>query len=172
MPLPQEQIAWLAANRERVVRWMCIPQLLVALLFGGFAYRTGRDHGRLLLMGLRTQGVVIGLKPVVFYSKSDRSSFSRTSYMPIVKFRAGDHFVQFQEWKSAPSDPGVGSQVIVLYDPSDTSIAMMDRGALNWLPWAPCAAIGLFLALVGLKGLVCLLTSRRAPGPLTRTASV
>jgi hypothetical protein len=37
------------------------------------------------------------------------------------------------------------------------SVAMMDRGFANWLPWAPCFAIGLILALVALKGILTLL---------------
>jgi hypothetical protein len=37
---------------------------------------------------------------------------------------------------------------------------MIDRGASNWLPWAPCAAIGLLLALSSLKGLFALRFAR------------
>jgi hypothetical protein len=29
---------------------------------------------------------------------------------------------------------------------------MIDRPVWNWIPWAPTFAVGLFLALVGLKG--------------------
>ncbi len=167
MRFTPDQLAWLAANREKILRYAFLPQLLVALLFLGFAYRTGKDHYHLLLAGTRTQGTIIGFKPVVFRSSSN--SFSHTAYMPIIQFLAGDPVVQFQDWKALRSDPGVGSQVPVFYDPSDTSVAMMDRGATNWLPWAPCSAIGLLLALAGLKGLlVFLFVPLRAPAAASR----
>jgi len=149
----QDQIAALVAKRESVLRYAFIPQLLVAFLFLGFAYWTGKDHYHLLRAGIRTEGRVVGFKPVFFRSSSS-NSLSRTVNMPIIQFRAGDHLTQFQEWKASRSDPGVGSSVPVFYDPSAPSTAMMDRGALNWLPWAPCAAIGLLLALSALKGIV------------------
>jgi Protein of unknown function (DUF3592) len=155
MTFPQDQISWLAANRDRVVRWMFIPQLLVALLFLGFAYKTGRVHAHLLLRGTRTQGKIVGLKPVLFRSgsSSNSNSFSQTVYMPIIVFRAGDSLVHIEEWKGSNSDGGVGSMAPVLYDPSDPSTAMLDRGTWNWLPWGPCFAIGFLLALASLKGL-------------------
>jgi len=167
MPLPTDPGAQLVTSREKVLRWMFLPQLLVAFVFLGFAYWTGKDHYRLLRVGVHTEGQVVGFKPVVFRSSSN-NSFSRTVNMPIIRFRAGDHITQFQEWKASRSDPGVGSSVPIFYDPSAPSIAMMDRGALNWLPWAPCAAIGLVLALAGLKGLLVLLTPSRTLPALGR----
>jgi len=147
---------------------MFLPQLLAAMLFLGFAYKTGKDHCRVLLAGGRTQGTVVAFKPVLI--RSSNSSFYRTAYMPIVQFRAADHVVQFQEWKSSRSDASLHSQVSVLYDPSNPSIAMMDRGAFNWFPWAPCAAIGLLLTLAALKGLLAFfLVPPRAPAVLGRT---
>jgi hypothetical protein len=41
--------------------------------------------------------------------------------------------------------------VIVLYDPANPSLAMIDRPVWNWLPWAPIFALGLFLVLVAIK---------------------
>jgi hypothetical protein len=155
MPFPEQQVAWFLANRAKILRYAFVPQLLIAVVFLGFAYKAGKDHAHLLLAGARTQGTVVGFKPVLF--RSNNNSFSRTVDMPIIQFRAGDHVAQFQEWKSSNSDPSLHARVPVLYDPSDTTIAMMDRGALNWLPWAPCAAIGAFLALVSLKGLFAFL---------------
>ena len=168
MSSTQNAVAWLLANPQRAFRWMFLPQLLVAALFLGFAYKTGKDHCRVLLAGGRTQGTVIGFKPVLF--RSSNNTHSRTVYMPIVQFRAGDHVIQFQEWKSSPPGLGLHWQVPVLYDPSDPSVAMMDRGAFNWFPWALCAAIGLILSLAGLKGLLTiLLVPSRAPAALGGT---
>ncbi|GAC1639592.1 MAG: hypothetical protein NVS9B14_20850 [Candidatus Acidiferrum sp.] len=88
---------------------------------------------------------------------------SSTSYEPVITFTAdaprADEF-RFQEWKATKTTPTVGTKVPVLYDPQDPEIAMMDRGYLNYLPWAPCAAIGSFLVLVALKGLLTLLFRR------------
>jgi hypothetical protein len=166
MPFPQNLLAWLLANRAKLIRFAFIPQLLVALLFLGFAYRTGRVHSHLLFRGIRTQGKITGFKPVLFRnSSSASSSFSQTVYMPIIEFRAGDRFVHIEEWKASPSDPSVGSLTPVLYDPDDVSFAMMDRGTLNWLPWGPCFAIGFLLSLAALKGLFSCLFRRRDPEP-------
>jgi hypothetical protein len=171
MPFPQDQIAWLAANRDRVARYMFIPQLLVALLFLGFAYRTGSVHARLLFRSAQTRGRIVSFRSVRMSSHSSATSrLSDTDMinLPLIEFPANDHVVRFEEWKAANSDPGVGALVPVLYDPSDTSIAMMDRGPLNWLPWAPCAAIGLLLALAALKGLfVFLFSSSRSPAAVS-----
>ena len=155
MPFQQNAVACLPTYRATVRRYAFIPQLLAAILFLGFAYWTGKDHSHLLFKGSHTQGEVVGFKPVVIRS-SRSDSFSRTANMPIIRFRAGDHITQFQEWKASRSDPGLHAQVPVLYDPTDPSVAMMDRGAINWIPWAPCAAIGMLLALAGLKGLLSL----------------
>lgn len=155
MPFQQNVVAWRLTNCERVRRYAFIPQLFAAFLFLGFAYWTGKDHSHLLFKGSHTQGEVVGFKPVVIRS-SRSDSFSRTANMPIIQFRAGDHITQFQEWKSSRFDPALHAQVPVLYDPAAPSVAMMDRGAINWIPWAPCAAIGLLLALAGLKGLLSL----------------
>jgi len=169
MPFPQDQIVWLAANRQRVARYMFIPQLLVALLFMGFAYRTGSAHARLLLRGAQTQGRIVSFRSVRMSSRSgSHLSDTDTIHLPFIEFQANDHVIRFEEWKAANSDPGIGAFVPVLYDPSNPSFAMMDRGPMNWVPWAPCAAIALLLTLVALKGLfVFLLSSLRSPAAVS-----
>lgn len=166
MPSPQDQIARLAANRKKIVRWMFIPQLLVASLFLWFAHLTGHNRAPLVLHGAQTQGRIVSFRAV---RRSDRTSsnsrLSDTDYsnLPTVEFLAAGRIVHFEDW-AAPSDPSVGFSVRVLYDSANSSVAMIDRGALNWLPWAPCAAIGLLLSLTALKGLfVFLFSSQRAP---------
>jgi hypothetical protein len=164
VPFPQDLIAWLLANRAKLIRYAFIPQLLVALLFLGFSYTTGKVHAHLLLRGIRTQGKIVGFKQVLFRngSSSTSSSFSQTVYLPIIVFRAGDHFAQIEEWKGSNSDGVVGSMVPVLYDPGDVSFAMMDRAAFNWLPWGPCFATGLVLAVASLNGFFAFLRTRGA----------
>ncbi len=169
MPFPESQIDWLIANRERLFRWMFIPQLLVALVFPGFSYRTGRTHVRLLLRGAQVQGRIVSLRPVrIFTGSSSRLSDSSVVYLPLVEFTANGRLVHFEEWKGARSDSGVGAFVPVLYDPTDVSTAMLDRGTQNWLPWAPCFAIGLLLLPASLKGFFAFLGS---PQPAVHSSS-
>ena len=158
MPFPLDQIAWVAANRDRIARYMFIPQLLVALLFLGFAYRTGQVHAHLLLRGVQIQGRIVAFREVRRYNRaSSRLSDNDSVYLPLIEFSANNRVIRFEEWKGTQSDSGVGSFVTVLYDPTDASLAMMDRGAWNWLPWAPCFAIGLLLSLAGITGMFSLL---------------
>jgi hypothetical protein len=165
MPFPQEQVAWILANRSRILRYCFIPQLLVAALFLSFAYATGKTHVRLLVGGVHTQGKIVGLKPVLFRSRSNSSSTQeRTIYEPTVEFTANDRIVRFQEWKGSESNAGLSWAVPVIYDPSDSSYAMIDRGFLNWLPWAPCFAIGFIAGFAAIKGLLLFLF-RREPQP-------
>ena len=160
MPFPQEQVAWLLANQAKISRYLFIPQLVAALLFLGFAYVTGKTPAHLLLQGERTRGKIVALVPVQMNGQNrNGSSFSRTIYEPLVEFKREEDFVRFQEWKGSESRAGVGSSVPILYDQRDPSFAMMDRGLANWLPWAPCFAIGFVLAFASLRSLFVFLRS-------------
>jgi hypothetical protein len=155
MPFPQDQVARLLTNRARIARVMFIPQLVAALLLLGFAYVTGKVHAHLLITGARTQGKIIALVPVRMQGRT--RSGTTMIYEPVIEFGAGDRVLRFQEWKGSQSSAGLGWAVPVVYDPANPSVAMMDRGLANWLPWAPCFAIGLILALAALKGILTLL---------------
>lgn len=150
----QDQVAWLLANGGKIQRYLFIPQFLAAALFLGFAYTTGNVHAHLLFKGARTRGEIVALKPVQMAHRSSTGSTNwyTTIYEPLVEFNAGDRVVRFQEWKGSASSAGIGWSVPVIYDPANPSFAMLDRGFSNWLPWAPCFAIGLLLALASLKG--------------------
>jgi Protein of unknown function (DUF3592) len=154
MPFPFDQIAWLATNRDRVARYFFIPQLLVALLFLGFAYHTGHFHARLVVQGAHTQGRIVSFRSVRMSDRpGSRLSDTDTVNLPLIEFTANNRVIRFEEWKGSQTDPGVGAFVPVLYDPADASVAMMDRGTWNWLPWAPCFAIGLLLSLAAITGI-------------------
>jgi hypothetical protein len=166
MPFPQDQAVWLLTNREKLLRYAFIPQLLVSLLFLGFAYATGKTHAHLLFRGARTNGKIVELVPVQMRTRtSSGSSWTETIYEPIVEFPAGDRLVRFQEWKGSSSNASLGWSVPVLYDPVDPSFAMIDRGAPNWIPWAPSWAIGLVLAFAALKGLFAFARPQDATAP-------
>ena len=158
MPFPQDQVAWLLANREKMARYMFLPQFLAAAVFLCFAYGTGHVHAHLLFKGSSTRGTIVDFRVVHFR----QTSGSATIYEPIVEFPVGDRLVRFQEFKGSESRVGLGWSVPVLYDPADPSFAMMDRGFWNWLPWAPCFLIGLPVAFASLKGFLAFFI-RRAP---------
>jgi hypothetical protein len=165
LPFPQEQVAWALANRERISRYIFIPQLLAAAIFLIFAYGTGKVHARLLSRSARTQGTIVSFKPALIShrSSSGTSSYS-TIYEPLVEFAVNNRVFRVQEWKGSESRVGLGWSVPVIYDPADPSVAMLDRGLWNWLPWAPFFAIGLVVGLASLKGLfVFLFAPPRSP---------
>lgn len=72
--------------------------------------------------------------------------------MPIVEFQAGDRVVQFQDWLGTKIAGNINVSVIVLYDPVNPSVAMIDRPVWNWIPWTPIFVVGVFLVLVAIKG--------------------
>ena len=165
MPFPQDQVAWLLANREKMARYMFIPQFLAAAVFLSFAYGAGHVHAHLLFKGATTRGTIVDFRVVHFRQSSGSvTSLGATIYEPIVEFTAADRLLRFQEFKGSNSRVGLGWSVPVLYDPADPSFAMIDRGFWNWLPWAPCFLIGLPVAFASLKGLFAFFTGS-APAP-------
>ena len=154
------QVLWLLANREKIFRYFFIPQFICAIPFLWFGYATGKVHAHLLFKGTTTTGAVVAVVPVHFSSRSSSSLDSSTAYEPVVSFTAGSDEFRFQEWKATRIAPSIGVRLPVIYDPSDPEIAMVDRGYLNYLPWVPFSAIGVFLFLVALKGLLKVLFSQ------------
>ena len=171
MAFPQEQVAWLLANRERVFRFAFIPQLLVAVVLLDFAYFTGKTDAHLLLKGARTEGKIVGFQKRQFYERN-RTILSTgrkgyNVYLPIVEFEAQGSLVRFEEHKLMQTGEGVGWSVSVLYDAANPSVAMIDRSYWNWLPWGPALAIGLVVGLASLKGLFASLFVRPSSQPMT-----
>lgn len=170
MAFPQEQVAWILANREKIFRYLFIPQLLTAAIFLSFSYATGKVHAHLLFKSARTQGKIVGFKPAVISHRHSGSSdtFYSTIYEALIEYTANDRMFRVQEWKGSESRVELGSPVPVIYDPADPAVAMLDRGLANWLPWAPCFGIGLILALASIRGLFAFLfqpTPEGAPVP-------
>lgn len=157
MPFPQEQAAWLLANREKLIRYAFIPQFIAAAIFLTFSYVTGKDHARLLVKGVRTHGTIIAFKAVRMRDRSSDLNSMTTIYEPLIEFSAGDRVFRVQEWKGSRISERPGRSVVVLYDPADPSVAMMDRGLSNWIPWAITLVCGLPVALAALKGFLIFL---------------
>lgn len=162
MPFPQSQVEWILANRARIFRYAFLPQFLAAFVFLAFAHFTGKTNVHLLLNGVRTRGKIVGFQKRQLHTYRNPSStgmYGRNVYLPIVEFAAQGAIARFEESKLVNRGEGVGWPVPVLYDPANPSVAMIDRPFWNWIPWAPALAIGMFLALAALQGLLAFLAS-------------
>jgi hypothetical protein len=142
----------MTSNREKVFRYTWILQLLAALIFLGLGYFMGHAHFHLIREGVRAPGRIVGYKQESFRTASGTSSTTTNGYMPIVEFHTNDRFVQFQDWLGTHIAGGTNVAVTVLYDPANPAVAMIDRPAWNWIPWAPIFGVGLFLLFVSIKG--------------------
>jgi len=157
---------WLAANREEILRFAFLLQFIAAVPFLWLAYKTGKTQATLLFRSQTVPGIVVAVIPFRQYKTSPSGVlYARgTIYEVIVEFNPGDQRIRFQDRRGTAFASTVGSPVRVIYDPTHPLTAIMDRGYWNYLPWAPCAAIGGFLALVALKGLLLVLFSQvRSP---------
>jgi hypothetical protein len=150
LAFPDELIAWIKNNPQKVRRYGALLQSLMGLFLILFGYFAGRAHFHLIRQGVRTQGRIIGHAPEYFRSRSGNSN--DTAYMPIVEFSARNHVIRFRDWMGSSSTGNLHTFVIVLYDPADPVVAMIDRPVWNWIPWAPCFAVGVFLVMVAIKG--------------------
>lgn len=153
MSFPEDQIAWMTANRSKVLRYARALQIITGLLFVALAYYMGKNQAHLLRVGVRTEGRIVGYLQHSF-QRSGSTTLTSTGYMPIVEYRLEDRIVRFQDWLGAGTEGPTNVGVMVLYDATNPSVAMIDRPVWNWLPWAPILAVGAFLLLVGIKGLL------------------
>jgi Protein of unknown function (DUF3592) len=145
----RELVTRLVGNREKILRYAWIPQILTGIVLLGLAHFMGHSHFELIRHGVRALGRIVSYKQENFRRSS--GSFS-TGYMPVVEFHTNDRFVQFRDWLGTSIAGSTNVSVIVLYDPANPSMAMIDRPIGNWLPWAPIFAVGFFLVLVAIKG--------------------
>jgi len=149
LPSAEELVRRLTSNREKILRYAFIPQVLAGLLLLGLAYYMGHVHFHLIRQGVRAPGTIVDYKQENFRRSSGRSS---TGYMPVVEFHTNDGFIQFQDWLGASVRGNTNAPVTVLYDPVHPSVAMIDRPVWNWIPWGPIFGVGLFLVLVAVRG--------------------
>jgi Protein of unknown function (DUF3592) len=146
--------AWLDNNQPQISRcvrrYLPLVQILTGIFLAFLGYAIGKDHLHLIRHGVRTYGVVVGYQAQSFYDSRHNSS---TGFMPLVEFRAGDRLVHFKDWLGSSSHGARGTSVAVLYDPDNPSTAVIDRAFLNWIPWGPTLALGVFLILVGFRSI-------------------
>jgi hypothetical protein len=149
---PEELVAQVTRAAPKFFRYIFLLQAFAGLLLIGLGYFMGAAHFHLIRAGIRTPGKIVGYKQKYFSSSSGSTSSTTTGYMPIVEFQAGDHVVQFQDWLGTKIAGSANVSVVVLYDPVNLSVAMIDRPVWNWIPWAPTFVVGVFLVLVAIKG--------------------
>jgi hypothetical protein len=147
----EELVARLTRAAPNFLRYIFIFQAIAGLFLIGLAYFMGAAHFQLIRAGIRAPGKIVGYQQQYFKSSSGSTSSTTTGYMPIVEFQAGDRFIQFQDWLGTSVGGSTNVPVIVLYDPVNPSVAMIDRPVWNWIPWAPTFAVGLFLVLVAVR---------------------
>jgi hypothetical protein len=150
LAFPDELITWFKNNPQKLRRYGALLQMLMGLFLIFFGYFAGRAHFHLIREGVRTQGQITGHAPEYFRSRSGNSN--DTAYIPSVEFSARDGVIRFRDWMGSSSTGNLHTSVIVLYDPADPAVAMIDRPVWNWIPWAPCFAVGVFLVLVAING--------------------
>ena len=150
----EEVVDLLKRNRPKMLRYMAAVQLLTGLFLLFMAYYMGHTHLHLILAGGSAPGRVVGYEQHDFISSTGNSRSYTTGFLPVVEFNANGRSVRFTDWLGANSTGRLPDRVTVLYDVSMPSIAMIDRPLMNWIPWAPVAAVGGFLCVVGLKGLL------------------
>jgi Protein of unknown function (DUF3592) len=161
MPVPDSQVFWILSNRGKILRYAFVLQFLVAAALLTAADFTGHTDLRLLLHGARANGKIVAFQQRQWHTHRNPSStgmYGRNVYLPIVEFEVQGAIVRFEEKKLVAQGEGVGWPVTVLYDPTNPSVARIDRPFWNWMPWAPLLAIGSLLALAALKGLLTFLT--------------
>lgn len=151
---PSDNIAaWVARKGARILRRLWILQALTGLLFLALAYHMGRSHLTLVLSGASAQGRIVGYEEKRLSFRTDSGGYrTRTAFMPVVEFPRDGAVARFTDWKGSAIADGLHDRVGVLYDPENPASAMIDRSLWNWLPWAPCAALGGFLLVVAARG--------------------
>jgi hypothetical protein len=152
----------MTSNREKILRYAWIPQLFAGLVFLGLGYFMGHAHFQLIREGVRAPGRIVGYKQESFRTSSSTTSSTTNGYMPLVEFHTNDRFIHFQDWLGTGIAGNKNVPVIVLYDPANPSVAMIDRRVWNWIPWAPTFAVGLLLFLSAINGFF---RSQRSPEP-------
>jgi Protein of unknown function (DUF3592) len=144
-------VGWAQNNKEQMLRYTRIAEAVVGLFLLCLGYYIGKDHFHLIRDGMRAPGIIVGYKEEYFRGSDGRPSSGSNAFMPIVKFQAGEQDVEFKDWMGT-SVAVKNVRVMVLYDPENPSLAMIDRPVWNWIPWAPTLGMGLFLLFVGIRG--------------------
>ncbi|WP_028449008.1 DUF3592 domain-containing protein [Chitinibacter tainanensis] len=128
------------------IRWVWCLQLVVGLALLGLSYELGAERYPLVLRGELVQGQLLR------YERLPPDQTQAERYRVHVSFIHNGRRYQFADWNLLRARGGVAEQPTVIYDPTEPTLAMLDRGAWrNPLPWLPPALVGMFLFVVGLR---------------------
>lgn len=139
--------AWIRSNATKVRRISHWLQVVTGLVLVALAWQFGKAPVALLAGGSRATGEIVRFEEVT--SASGRRP-AHSAFHPVVEFTVSGQRVQFRDRWGSGSSGGVHARVPVLFDPKEPSVALIDRPLLNWIPWAPILAVGVFLVVVGL----------------------
>ena len=153
MAFPEDQVAWLLNNKATVLRYTHGLQVFAGVGLMALGFYMGHDHFHLIRAGIRTQGRIVAYHQEQFPRSGSQTSRS-TGYMPVVEYQAGDRSVRFQDWLGKAVAGPINVPVTVLRDAANPALAMIDRPVWNWLPWSPILAMGVFLLMAGISGLL------------------
>ncbi|HKF51550.1 MAG TPA: DUF3592 domain-containing protein [Candidatus Acidoferrales bacterium] len=142
----------LSSNPARRRRAGAGAQILAGTFLLVFGYWIGRDHCRLVVFGMKTQGKLVGYHQATIPTGQSGSNFYDTESMPVIEYHAAGRTVRFQDWMGSNFRVPMGGIVPVLYDPTRPTNAMIDRPVANWIPWGPMMAVGLLLMISGIRG--------------------
>ena len=152
----EKLIPWAAKNRTKIYNFECILHAFVGFFLVFLSYQIGHKHINLLQNGVKAWGIVVDYKQEAFVTNSGFSNTvkdHKNIFVRIIEFKVGDRLMRFRDWIGSESNYSSQVSVPIIYNPSDPSIALIDRPIINWLLWAPICLIGLFLMLVSVKNL-------------------
>jgi hypothetical protein len=147
MASASQRVSWMTNNRAKILRYAWILEVFGGLVFLSLGYFMGHAHFHLIRQGVRAPGRIVSYKQESFRTTSGTASTTTSGYMPIVEFQTNERFVQFEDWLGTGIAGNKNVPVVVLYDPANPSLAMIDRPFWNWIPWAPNFTVGFLLVL-------------------------
>ena len=136
---------WADENKSKVESYRSAASISVGLLLMFLGYQIGNSHFHLILDGIRTNGRIVEYERTVINPMDSTS----TTFIPIVELQYKNQTIRFKDWKGSQSNSP--KDVLVIYDLSQPSVAMIDRPIWNWMPWAPMFIGGLLLLLASIK---------------------
>jgi hypothetical protein len=146
---------------QRFVQALPWIQLAAGVVLVALAWQIGRAPFALLRGGVRTTGQIVRFESAAMrMTAAPAIRASTTVFYPVVAFEAGGRRFEFRDRFGSGSAAGTHAMVPVLFMPDAPAQAMIDRSLRSWMPWAPTFAVGAFLGVAGLAGVL-----RRRPRP-------
>ena len=163
----RESVEWVKNNPDRANKVGRRVQGVVGLALMFLGYYTGHVYFDLIRHGVRSQGTIVDFKYRSWRSQNTSGTSTwRFAFMPVVEFRVGEKSYRFENWWGSSSAAGKNTQVSIFYNSKNPSIAMIDQGLKNWIPWGPFFSVGLFLVVVSVFGRAPY-RNTVVPGPVT-----